>query len=155
MFEVKLFQSAHCVGEANLHLQFTPKYRNDIFEDEAVRKGCEEELKEVAKRLKVSLAGLGFGPDHVHLFVTNWKNYSIAELAQYFKGATSRMLRKKYWPRISLKLWGHALWTGGYFYRTVGAVTAPSMHKYVTESQQKHWIAQKQSVNPQTTLLQF
>ena len=155
MFKVVLLSDCHSVGEANLHLQFTPKYRKPVFEDEVLRSACELAFKGVAKRLHVGLAGLGFGPDHCHLFITRWKNYSIAELARRFKGTVSRVLRKAYALRLNKWLWGKALWTGAYFYRTVGAVTSEAMYKYVTEAQQKHWIKQEPTANPQTTLLQF
>lgn len=156
MFEVKLLQDCHSVGEANLHLQFTPKYRKPVFDDEVIRSACELALKGVAKKLKVGLAGLGFGPDHVHLFITGWKNYALCKLAQRFKGAVSRALRKAYKDRLLKWLWGDAFWTGGYFYRTVGSVTVETMKKYVTESQQKHWLKQTtKPENQQTTLLQF
>lgn len=113
---LKLLSDCHSVGEANLHLQFTPKYRRPIFVDEVVRSACELAFRGVAKRLNVGLAGLGFGADHCHLFVTKWKNYSIAELARRFKGAVSRALRNAYALRLNNWLWGDALWTGGYFY---------------------------------------
>lgn len=151
---LKLLPDCHSVGEASLHLQFTPKYRRPVFEDGVIRLACELAFKGVAQRLQVGLAGLGFGPDHCHLFVTRWKNYSIADLARRFKGAVSRALRNAHALRLRKWLWGNAFWTGGYFYRTVGAVTSQAMYKYVTEAQQKHWTKQETS-SPQTTLLQF
>ncbi|MDD5162941.1 MAG: IS200/IS605 family transposase [Candidatus ainarchaeum sp.] len=154
MASFTLFESAHCVGESNLHLQFTPKYRKPVFEDEVVRKACELAFQGVAAQLKVVLSGIGFGPDHAHLFVKNWKNYSIVELARRFKGAVSHALRKAYPERLQKYLWGNAFWTGGYFYRTVGAVTVQAMRKYVIESQQKHW-KKTNTVSEQTTLMHF
>ncbi|MFH1256519.1 MAG: transposase, partial [Candidatus Diapherotrites archaeon] len=80
---------------------------------------------------------------------------SIAQLAQRFKGASSRHIRQKYPVRLAVHdLYGDQLWSDGYFHRTVGAVTTEAMRKYVTESQQKHWTAQKPKP-AQTTLLQF
>jgi len=153
--DLKLLRYAHTVGESNCHLQFTPKYRKKIFEDKDVRAECEEEFKRIAANLKVQLAGIGFGPDHAHLFVSNWKNYSIAQLAQRFKGTSSRHIREKYSVRLSVKgLHGKQMWSDGYFHRTVGAVTTEAMKKYVTENQQKHWTAEKPKQS-QTTLLEF
>lgn len=43
---------------------------------------------------------LEFGPDHVHLFVGNCKKYSVPQIAQYFKGVSSRELRKRYWEHV-------------------------------------------------------
>ena len=153
--ELKLLRGNSSVGEANLHLQLMPKYRKAIFQDEVIKKTCEETFKQVADQLHVGLAGIGFGPDHCHLFVTGWKNYSIPEIAKRFKGATARTIRQKCWPRVRIKLWGKAFWSGGYFYRTVGAVSNEAMLKYVTESQQKHWNkTAPQPTTQQTTLLQ-
>ncbi|MBU2101029.1 IS200/IS605 family transposase [Candidatus Micrarchaeota archaeon] len=90
--DLKLLRYAHTVGESNCHLQFTPKYRKKIFEDKDLRAECEREFKRIAEKLKVQLAGVGFGPDHVHLFVTGWKNYSISQLAQRFKGTSQQQM---------------------------------------------------------------
>ena len=153
--EIKLTKYAHTVGESNCHLQFTPKYRKRIFEDKDVLAECEHEFKAIAAKLGVQLAGMGFGPDHAHLFVTDWKNYSLAELARRFKGASSRHIRQKYIVRLTVKgLWGDQMWSDGYFHRTVGAVTAETMKKYVTENQQKHWSATKAEPR-QATLLDY
>lgn len=153
--KVTLVKYNHCVGESNLHLQFTPKYRKPIFNDNDVRLMCEQEFKKIAAELKVDLAGIGMGPDHAHLFVSNWKNHSIAKLAQRFKGTSSRHIQEKYPVRLTVQgLYGNRMWSDGYFHRTVGAVTTEAMYKYVTESQQKHWKAEKPK-QQQTTLLQF
>ena len=145
----------HCVGESNVHLQFTPKYRKPVFRDKDVLIECEQEFKKIAAELKVQLAGIGIGPDHAHIFVSSWKNYSIAKLAQRFKGASSRHIRQKYSVRLAVQgLYGDSLWSDGYFHRTVGAVTTEAMKKYVTESQQKHWKAEEPKPK-QATLLQF
>ncbi|MBI4739900.1 IS200/IS605 family transposase [Candidatus Woesearchaeota archaeon] len=153
--DITLVRYNHTVGESNLHLQFTPKYRKPIFNDKDVKAMCEEEFKKKAAELGVQLAGIGFGPDHAHMFVTGWKNYSIAKLANGFKGTSSIYIRKKYSVRLAVQgLYGDEMWSDGYFHRTVGAVTVETMKKYVTESQQKHWKAEKPRLE-QTTLLQF
>ena len=153
--EIKLMKYNHAVGESNLHLQFTPKYRKPIFADKDVKAECEREFKEIAHTLGVQLVGMGFGPDHAHLFVSSWKNYSIVQLVQRFKGVSSRHIRQKYMVRLAVRgLYGDQMWSDGEFHRTVGAVTYETMKKYVTESQQKHWKAEKPK-QAQTTLLEF
>lgn len=151
--DLTLVSYGHTVGESNLHFQFTPKYRKKIFLDKDVKAMCEHEFKSKAAELRVQLAGVGFGPDHAHMFVTGFKNYSIAQLAQFFKGASSMHIREKYKVRLAVhELYGDEMWSDGYFHRTVGAVTAETMKKYVTESQQKHWKTEKPK-SVQTTLL--
>ena len=153
--DITLVSYSHTVGESNLHLQFTPKYRKPIFNDKDILAECEQDFKKKAANLKVQLTGAGFGPDHAHIFVTGWKNYSIAELAQGFKGTSSRHIHQKYKVRLAVQgLYGDEMWSDGYFHRTVGAVTTETMKKYVEESQSKHWKAEKPKP-AQTTMLQF
>ena len=51
------------------------------------------------------------------------------------------------------KLWGDKFWSGGYFHRTVGAVTKETVRKYVAESQKKHW--DNRLIGTQNTLLAY
>ena len=138
---MELIRGHHNVGEANYHLQFTPKYRRDIFLDPVVRQVCAESFKETAGRLGVVLHALEFGPDHVHVFVGACKNYGAAEVARHLKGASSRRIRQECWERIKPKLWGEAFWTAGYFYRSVGSTTSQNIKHYIEQSQSRHWKA--------------
>ena len=138
---IELVKTTSTVGEINLHLQLTPAYRRDIFVNERVKKLTKAYLLEKARRLGIIIAALDFGPDHLHLFVTNWNHYSVEKIANELKGFTSYMMRKYHWPLFQNKLWGKKFWTEGYFYRTVGVVTADAVKYYVEHSQSKHWTA--------------
>ena len=133
---IELYRSSHSVTETNLHLQLTPAYRQDLFVDEATRTLLRDYLLEQAKRKGFEISAMGLGDDHVHVFVTKWKNFAPAKLAQLLKGYSSRMMRKEHWELVKDKLWGDKLWSGGYFCRTVGAVNAETVKHYVEESQE-------------------
>ena len=149
----ELRQSAHTVGETNLHLQFTPAYRRDIFREPLARELTIAYLVERAQQLKVRVAAIDCGPNHIHLFVEDWKNYSIKDLARELKIYSSRKMRKGHSYLFSNKLWGEKFWSAGYFHRTVGVVTAETVRKYVRESQKKHW--EQLPVSSQKTLLSY
>ena len=134
-----LRSSGHTVGETNLHLQFTPAYRRDIFADPMVRELTVAYTVQRSKKMKVEVAAIECGPDHLHLFVKHWKNWKIPVLAAQLKTYSSRMMRKGHRYMFQDKLWGDKFWSGGYFHRTVGAVTAETVNRYVQEGQQKHW----------------
>jgi putative transposase len=138
---MELVRSAHSLGEANFHLQFTPKYRRDVFRDGEVKRACEESFRETAARYGFAVHAVEFGPDHAHIFVGACKNLAVSELARLLKGASSRRLREKCWDRFRDKLWGDAFWTAGYFYRSVGATTNEAIEYYLEHSQRKHWKA--------------
>ncbi len=138
---IELVRTTSTVGEINLHLQLTLAYRRDIFVSEQVKELTKLYFLEKAKKLGIIIAALDFGPDHVHAFITNWKRYSVEKLVNELKGFTSYMMRKFHWDLFRNKLWGKKFWSAGYFYRTVGVVTADAVKYYVEHGQQKHWKA--------------
>ena len=148
----ELRSTGHSVGEANLHLQFTPAYRRPIFARPLVRELTIAYIVQKARALRVHISAIECGPDHVHLFVTNWKRYSPVELARQLKGYSSYMMRKGHKALFYYWLYGKKFWTGGYFYRTVGAVNAETVKNYILEGQKKHW---ETSDKKQTTLLSY
>ena len=149
----ELRHSAHTVGEANLHLQFTPAYRRDVFANPLVRELTVAYLYERAQQLGVFIAAVDCGPDHLHLFIEDWKNWSISSLACELKKYSSRNMRKRHKALFEDKLWRDKFWSGGYFHRTVGVVTAETVKKYVRESQKKHW--EHREKGTQETLLSY
>ena len=149
----ELRHSAHSVGETNLHLQFTPAYRRDIFREPLARELTIAYLVERSQQLNVRVAAIDCGPNHIHLFIEDWKNYAIKDLARELKMYSSRKMRKGHSYLFCKKLWGEKFWSAGYFYRTVGVVTAETVRKYVRESQKKHW--EQLPMPSQKTLLSY
>jgi len=135
----ELIVSSHAVGEASFHLQFTPAYRRDVFVNHLLAELTLAYMLLKMKQLKVVLTAYNFGPDHLHLFVSNVRFVGEIELVRQLKGFSSYMLRKGHWGLFKDKLWGKKFWSEGHFYRSVGSVTKESMHWYITEGQKKHW----------------
>jgi REP element-mobilizing transposase RayT len=69
-------------GESNFHLIFTPKYRRDVFTDGEGRRMCLESFAEPCYALSIRMEACEFGPDHVHVFVSRCKNYSVPYMVQ-------------------------------------------------------------------------
>ena len=149
----ELRASGHTLGETNLHLQFTPAYRRDIFSDKLIRELTVAYVMQRSKEMKVDLAAIECGPDHLHLFVKNWKNWKIPVLAGSLKSYSSRLMRKRHQYMFSNKLWGKKFWSSGYFHRTVGAVNAETVKRYILEGQRKHWKEEQQ--NAQAKIIHF
>ena len=70
--------------------------------------------------------------DHLHIVVQVPPQYSVAEVAQRFKGGTSRVLRKEF-PELEEFLWGESFWADGYFAETVGQVNEEVVKKYIRD----------------------
>ena len=136
----EITHSRHSVGGSNYHLQFTPKYRRGVFKDDQIRAECKRLAYEKAVQLKLDIGAIEFGPDHMHMFVTGCRKYSVPKLAQYFKGYISRHIRMNLPDNLKPYLWGDSFWTDGYFYESIGRVTADSVKFYIERQQKKHWV---------------
>ena len=149
----ELRSSGHTIGETNLHLQFTPGYRQDIFVDKLVQELTVAYILERAKEMKIEVAAIECGTNHLHLFVKHWKNWKIPTIAGSLKSTSSRKMRKGHKYLFSDKLWGKKFWSAGYFHRTVGAVNAETVKRYIQEGQKKHWVEMQEKT--QKTLFNF
>ncbi len=136
-FETRSY--SHAVGEFNYHIQLTVAYRREIFSKERVLKLTEAYLRKKLNQINVELVSLEFGPEHVHLFVTNCKNYAPCKIVQFLKGFSSMMMRKNHWNLFKELLWGDKFWSEGYSARSIGCVTTERVKYYIEESQTKHW----------------
>jgi putative transposase len=145
-----LKSSGRTVGETNLHLQFTPAFRRDVFSNRLVRELAVGYLVQRAQEMRAELAAVECGPDHLHLFVKGWKNWKIPVLAGQLKAYSSRMMRKGHKYLFEEKLLGDKFWSSGYFHRTVGAVNSETVKRYILEGQEKHW-----NSNEQKTLVNY
>ena len=147
----ELLVSGHAIGESNFQIVLTPAYRQDIFRDELVQELTVGYLATKILALKFQLLAYDFGPDHIHLFVSNVRYVSEIELVRQIKGYSSYMMRKGHWELFKDKLWGKKFWTSGHFYRSVGAVNKETVKKYIEETQGKHW----EKVVQQETLFNY
>lgn len=152
--KIELVRGSHSVGEANLHLVLTPAYRRAIFADEGVRVLTRDYFLACVRMKGFAISAMGFGNDHVHLFITKWKNHSPAKLAQLLKGFTSRMMRAHHRSFFKMRLWGKKFWSAGYFYRTVGVVNASTVMRYVSQSQE-YGVRESDLSSSQTKLIEF
>ena len=130
---------SHAVGEFNFHIQLTPAFRQDPFENEKVKKLTKAYLVAKIEELKLNLVAIEFGPDHVHIFVASCKNYAPCKIIQFLKGFSSRMMRKNHFELFRSYLWGEKFWSAGYFCRSIGETTSEAVEHYIKESQSKHW----------------
>jgi len=137
--EKELILSSHAVGESNFHIQLTPAYRQDIFRDKQIAELTLAYILEKLSELKVMVLAYNFGPDHLHLFVSNVRFVSEIELVKRIKGYSSYMMRKHFSYLFKTKLYGEKFWSEGHFYRSVGDVNKDTMKHYIEECQEKHW----------------
>ena len=103
------------------------------------------------KQHKVVLLAYDYGPDHIHIFISNVRFIGEVELVRQIKGYSAFMMRRGHGYMFKDKLWGKKFWSEGHFYRSVGAVTKDTMQHYIEECQDKHW----EKPNDQKSLIEF
>ena len=130
---------SHAIGEFNYHIQLTPAYRREVFEDEKVMKLVKAYISAKLEELKVEIVTMRGGKEHLHIFVANCKNIAPAKLIQQLKGFSSYMMRKNHFGLFGNYLWGNKFWSAGYFCRSIGATTTDAVEFYIKYSQDKHW----------------
>lgn len=139
--KIQTHRYSHAVGEFNFHIQLTPAFRRNIFANEKVMKLTKAYIVAKIEELKITLVTIEFGPNHVHIFIADCKNYAPCKLIQFLKGFSSRMMRKNHWNLFKMDLWGKKFWSEGYFCRSIGETTTEAVEHYIRESQGKHWIS--------------
>ena len=92
-----------------------------------------ELLSEKANHLDVDIEALEIMPDHVHLFVSSDPTKAPQQLANQFKGYTSRVLRQAF---AHLRNRASVLWRRSYDVGSVGHVSEEMVRKYI-ETQEK------------------
>jgi len=126
-----LKRSSHAVYDTAYHLVWCPKYRKKIFEDERIREGAEQLIKEICEGYGIKIEEMEVAIDHVHLLVSFPPKRSIGEVVRIIKSISARELFREL-PRIKKELWSGELWEDGYFARTVGdRMTRQIIDKYI------------------------
>ena len=85
-------------------------------------------ISEIAEAHGMTIHALEVMPGHVHVFVEAEPTMHPAEIANRFKGTTSRVLRREF-PTLRSRL--PTLWSRSYFAATVGAVSEPTIRHYI------------------------
>lgn len=123
-------KNSGAVFSLKYHLVWCPKYRRPVLEG-AIEKRLREVLEDVRAEHVWTIHALEVMPDHVHLFIESDPIYSVAEIVNRLKGASSRILRSEF-PALRSRL--PTLWSRSYYAGTVGAVSDAVVRRYI-ESQ--------------------
>ena len=125
-----LDRSTHAVGQNCFHFTWTPKYRYPVFRFPNYVQEMDAIMREVAQRHNIKIHELCIEQDHIHCFASFPCTMSIAVALQFLKGGSSYEFRRKH---VKLRKY-KALWSRGKFFRSVGSVTADSIHRYINDS---------------------
>jgi putative transposase len=117
------------VSTINYHFVWCPKYRRKVLTG-AVAERLKELLHEKASELHCTVKALEVMPDHLHLFVDCPPTLAPQQLANQFKGYTSRVLRDEF-PHLRSRL--PSLWSRSYYVGSAGHVSTETIQNYIEQ----------------------
>ena len=121
----------HTGGVYNLHYHFVwcPKYRKPVLVG-PVETALRQILDSKARALDIQIEALEVMPDHVHVFVNAPPTLAPRQIANQFKGVTSRLLRQQF-AHLRTRL--PSLWSRSYYVGSAGLVTEETVKRYIAE----------------------
>jgi REP-associated tyrosine transposase len=112
-----------------LHDYRCPKYRRKVLTG-TVADRLKELLQEKASELHCTVKALELMPDHLHLFLDCPPTLAPQQLANQFKGDTSRVLRDEF-PHLRSRL--PSLWSRSYYVASAGQVSTETIQNYIEQ----------------------
>ena len=109
--------------------------RRPLLQD-AVATALRDHLVETSARADLTLLAVHIEPEHVHVLLSLRPDMAVATAVQRLKGASSRRLRQDF-PH--LHAWQQeALWSTGYFVRSLGDVSVAQAKAYLDRQRAHH-----------------
>jgi putative transposase len=148
MRKLPLHRSAHAVLQLYLHMVFVTQGRGKTFDVEKDEAGLRLLFEDICRRIGGKLVSnpdradhlcelieFGMGEDHVHLVLRYPATITVAQLAQYLKGISSREWsgkKKRGEPNAPDRLW-----SSSYFAKTVGHMSIEGTIAYASQDSQQ------------------
>ena len=130
-----LEKGTHCKYQIRYHIVWRVKYGREVLYGER-EKYLTSVFQRIAQNYDYSLEAVGADIDHVHLFIGAHPAIAPAKLIQVLKSISAREMFKRY-PILKQFLWGGALWSIGYYIRTVSDGPLEQVIRAYVKTQQK------------------
>ncbi|MBA3011364.1 MAG: IS200/IS605 family transposase [Proteobacteria bacterium] len=124
----------HCIFKMHVHLVFVPKYRKNVFDQDALQ-ALEQIFTHVLGQFEAELTEFNGESDHVHLLVNYPPKTTVSKMVNSLKGVSSRKLRQQI-PDLRKIYWKGVLWSPSYFASSCGGAPLDVIKQYI-EDQQK------------------
>ena len=133
----ELRHGRHCVFAMHVHLVFVTKYQRGVFTKE-ILEDLQGIFASVCHDFEATLVEFDGEDDHVHLLVHYPPKVSVSALVNSLKGVSSRLIRRKKYPRIQKKLWEGSLWSPSYFAGSCGGAPIGVIRQYIEQQKTPH-----------------
>ena len=124
---------AHTKSDLKVHVVWIPKYRKPVLTgDVALR--VRDILRRIAGEHELEILSGKVARDHVHVFLSYRPTQDIAQIMQWLKGISSRVLLQEF-PRLRKQFWGRHFWARGYLAVSSGTITDEMIRAYIEEQE--------------------
>ncbi len=123
-------KSAHAVYNTEYHIVLTPRYRRKIFVT-----GVKQYLEKVLMHLEgldddIEVIRANVQLDHVHMVIMIPPRIAVANVIQFIKSRTGKLMPEKF-PPIKKAIRNGGIWSRGYCVSTIG-LNEKAIIEYVT-----------------------
>ena len=124
---------AHTKSDLKVHVVWIPKYRKPVLTgDVALR--VRDILRRIAGEHELEILSGKVARDHVHVFLSYRPTQDVAQIMQWLKGISSRVLLQEF-PRLRKQFWGRHFWARGYLAVSSGTITDEMIRAYIEEQE--------------------
>ena len=129
-------KSTHAVYKTEYHIVWTPRYRKSIFV-QGVKQYAEKLLQNIPDLEEdIEVIKVNVQLDHVHMVIVIPPRVSVAEVVQFIKSQSGKLLKTKF-PFLQRAFWGReGIWSRGYCVSSVG-LNEKEILAYVTYQNQE------------------
>jgi putative transposase len=124
---------AHTKSDLKVHVVWIPKYRKPVLiGDLALR--VRDIIRQIASEHELEILSGKVARDHVHVFLSYRATQNVAQIMQWLKGISSRVLLQEF-PRLRKQFWGRHFWARGYLAVSSGTITDEMIKEYIEEQE--------------------
>ncbi len=124
---------AHTKSDLKVHVVWIPKYRKPVLTgDLALR--VRDIIRQIASEHELEILSSKVAGDHVHVFLSYRPTQDVAQIMQWLKGISSRVLLQEF-PRLRKQFWGRHFWARGYLAVSSGTITDEMIKEYIEEQE--------------------
>lgn len=124
---------SHTKFDLKVRLIWTSKYRKRVLVGQvAIR--ARDLLRQIAVEHEIDIISGKVAVDHVHMFVAYRPTQDIAQIVQYLKGISFRVLLAEF-AHLRKNFWGRHFWARGYCAISSGSITDEMIQQYIDQQE--------------------
>lgn len=123
----------HYVYNTHYHLIWCTKYRNQIFNNQALAQEMKVLLKQIAQDNQIKIEQMEVMPEHIHLLISFRPSKAGSSVVKALKGRSAFLFLQKHPEIRHNQMWGGHLWSPSYYFASVGNMSKETIERYIND----------------------